>query len=347
MQLYGRQWTRREVEARVGRLEQIGGLRRIQLNEGLEKGVEQIQVRTGAGLSYFVSPDRCLDIALTTFGDVPLCWQAANGDVHPAYFDATGMEWLRTAAGGLLMTCGLTQVGNPNQDAGEILGLHGRAHHLPARQVTAAGYWEGDEYEMRIGGMVEQAIMYGEHLRLTRSIRSRLGENRIDIHDVVENIGFASTPHMLLYHFNFGFPLLSPETALDFPSQRVLPRPPHPSIEGHARWQDPDPTYEAQVYYHQELESVEGWASARVHNPHFPTATGTTGLSVHLRWQTDTLPRLVQWKMPGAGLHVMGIEPANCYVDGRAAERERGTLLMLEPGQRLTYRLRLEIEATA
>ena len=38
MKLYGRDWTRRELEARLGRIEQIGGLRRVQLTEGNRGG---------------------------------------------------------------------------------------------------------------------------------------------------------------------------------------------------------------------------------------------------------------------------------------------------------------------
>jgi hypothetical protein len=56
------------------------------------------------------------------------------------------------------------------------------------------------------------------------------------------------------------------------------------------------------------------------------------------------LPRLIQWKMPGAGVHVLGIEPANCLVDGRAYERGQGTLAFLAPGEQRTYELRLDIE---
>jgi hypothetical protein len=55
------------------------------------------------------------------------------------------------------------------------------------------------------------------------------------------------------------------------------------------------------------------------------------------------LPRLIQWKMPGAGAHVLGIEPANCHVEGRAAERERGTLVMLAPGETRRHELSLEV----
>jgi hypothetical protein len=34
------------------------------------------------------------------------------------------------------------------------------------------------------------------------------------------------------------------------------------------------------------------------------------------------------------GLYVCGIEPANCHVDGRVRERERGTLQNLSPGEK-------------
>jgi hypothetical protein len=49
--------------------------------------------------------------------------------------------------------CGLSQVGSPATDGGEELGLHGRAHHTPARQVVAKGFWEGDEYLTSVRGV--------------------------------------------------------------------------------------------------------------------------------------------------------------------------------------------------
>lgn len=345
MRLYDREWSRREIEARSGRLEQIGGLRRWQATDGPEAGVELIQVRTGAGLAYTVVPSRGLDISLAEFGGVPLSWQSAAGETHPAFFDASGAEWLRTAAGGLLMTCGLTQVGSPNVDEGESLGVHGRAHHLPARQIAAEGRWTGDEYEMRVAGVIDETIMFGHHLRLTREIRSRLGHNRLEISDLVENIGFAPAPHMILYHFNFGFPLLSEESSIHFPSNKVVVRDEGTPVEGYDHWQAPVAGYQERVYYHQQLVTDEyGTAAAVIHNPHFPLPGGPSDLTVRLSWRPDQLPRLVQWKMPGTGLHVLGIEPANCLVEGRAVERQRGTLVFLEPGEGRTYDLALEVE---
>lgn len=345
MRLYGREWSRRELEARVGRVEQIGGIRRFQWTEGAEAGTEMIGVRTGAGLAYYVSPSRGMDISLAEFGCVPLSWQSANGDAHPAYYNPFGLEWLRTAVGGLLMTCGLTQVGSLGEDGGEPLPLHGRAHHLPARHISAQGEWLGDSYEMRLSGTIEETRIFGEHLRLTRTIRSRLGENTITINDVVENVGFAETPHMLLYHFNFGFPLMSEETEIEFPSRNIVARDERTPVEEYNRWQAPEAGYAERVYYHEALSDEA--ATVTIRNPRFPLADGsaTRSLAVRLTWETANLPRLVQWKMPGAGVHVLGIEPANCHVEGRAAERERGTLVMLQPGETRTYNLTLEVNA--
>jgi hypothetical protein len=342
MNLYGREWTRRELEARLGRIEQIGGLRRVQLAEGSESGVEEIQVRTGAGLSYSILPSRGLDIGLAEFGGVPICWLSQNGEVHPAFFDGRGSGWLRTAAGGLLMTCGLAQVGSPGTDGGEELGLHGRAHHTQARHVCAEGSWEGDEYITVVQGKIEETSIFGWNLRLTRRISSRLGKNQILIRDVVENAGFTPAPHMLLYHFNFGFPLLDEQTEICIPAGSVSPREPELPIEGLGNWQPPQAGFRERVYYHENLSTgADGMASVTVRNPHFPLANRP--LKVRLAWEARSLPILVQWKMPGEGTHVLGIEPANCHVEGRAAERERGTLVLLAPGQTIEYNLELLI----
>ncbi|MEJ2750492.1 MAG: aldose 1-epimerase family protein, partial [Anaerolineae bacterium] len=264
-------------------------------------------------------------------------------DVHPAFYDAAGAEWLKTAVGGLLMTCGLSTVGAPGEDEGQKLGLHGRIHHLPARQVSATGRWHEDEYEMEISGVVDETAIFGDKLRLTRTIRSRLGQNRLIISDVVENIGFSAAPHMLLYHFNFGFPLLDEATEIHLPTQKVVARDEGIPIEGFDRWQAPEAGYQERVYYHQVDEKAE-WVTAVIRNPQFPLPGVPKPVSVHLSWSPQQLPRLVQWKMAGAGEHVLGIEPANCHVEGRAVERQRGTLVMLEPGEMRQYELALEVE---
>ncbi|MCU6795535.1 aldose 1-epimerase family protein [Paenibacillus sp. WQ 127069] len=337
MILYGKSWSRRELEARVGKIEQIAGIKRFKGIEGNETGVEQIQVRTGAGLTYYVTPSKGLDISLAEFHGVPISWQSPNGDAHSALYDAADNGWLRTASGGLLMTCGLMQVGSSGKDDGESLGLHGRIHHTIAKQVAAVSSWSDDEMDMNISGELEETSIFGGCLRLSRQISSRLGKNEIFIQDEVRNMGFQRCPHMILYHFNFGFPLLSEETEIHFKDTYVQARENGNSIHGYKEWHAPDANYQERVYYHE----LQGEPEVQIINHHFPFHNGDAKVQATLQWSSDTLPKLVQWKMPGAGTHVLGIEPANCHVEGRHKEREQGTLVFLEPGETVKYSLRL------
>lgn len=100
--------------------------------------------------------------------------------------------------------------------------------------------------------------------------------------------------------------------------------------------------YRERVYYHEDLAaSANGMTNASIRNPHFP-ATGRP-LCVQLAWDASTLPVLVQWKMPGEGIYALGLEPANCHVEGSAVEKKRGSLISLAPGQIMQYHLEISI----
>ena len=59
-----------------------------------------------------------------------------------------------------------------------------------------------------------------------------------------------------------------------------------------------------------------------------------------------TLPHFVQWKNFVKGEYVMGLEPANCTIDGRSDALARGQMQFLEPGQSATYRLKFHFDDT-
>ncbi|BBH19035.1 DUF4432 domain-containing protein [Paenibacillus baekrokdamisoli] len=346
MLLYGQNWTRREVEARVGRLGQIGGVRRMMLTEGKEAGTEIIEVRTGAGLSFEVVPTKGLDISLAQLWGSPISWQSSNGNVHPMFYEPEGVGWLRTASGGLLMTCGLSHVGEPSKDETGSYGLHGRVHHTPANQVNIREQWMGDELEWEVSGVVEETSLFGSKLRLIRSISGRMGENRIVIADRVENFGFQPAPHMMLYHFNFGFPLLAEHTEIQLPSSDIEARGKDAPLDWCSKWQKPDSAASEAVYYHRvHLDAVNsnGMAEASLLNSRFPAGGTEKPVKVTLRWSVDSLPQLVQWRMPGAGEHVLGLEPSNCRVEGRAAEAQHGGPFILLPGSSAVYQLELNV----
>jgi hypothetical protein len=65
---------------------------------------------------------------------------------------------------------------------------------------------------MSITGIVKETQIFGPSLELKRTISGTIGKASIRIHDEVINRGNSMSPHMLLYHYNFGWPLVDEGT---------------------------------------------------------------------------------------------------------------------------------------
>jgi hypothetical protein len=340
--LYGREWTRAELTRHVADMDQLGGIRPVTYQDGPEAGVRALEFRTGAGVAFTVLADRGMDVGLAELNGTPISFMTGVGYAHPAYYEPEGQGWLRTFPGGLFVTCGLDAAGAPSEDAGVPYGLHGRASAIPARGVSWDADWEGDAYVLRARGRVHQVAFHGEHLRLTRELSARLGENKIVVRDVVENLGTRRTPHMHVYHVNVGFPLLAEGAELRVRSRRAegVDERSQAVAADYARVLGPIEGFAEEVLQHDVEPDRDGMVTAAVVNGAFG---GGRGLALRLRYRKDQLPNLVQWRNFRAGAYVMGVEPANCDIRGRAASRERGVLVELDPGERREYELELSV----
>ncbi len=332
VRLFGREYTRKEVQGYTGTMAQLGGIRPFELRAGRERGVRGFELTTGTGLALTVLADRALDITRASFRGRSLVYLSPSGEAHPSFYEPQGLGWLRTFPGGLLTTCGLSTLGSPGTDAGEELGLHGRVANLPMEEVGYWGEWVGEDYLLHITGALTEGVIFGNPLRFTRHITCKLGGSSVLIDDTVENLGGQPTPHMMLYHCNFGFPLLSPASELITASRRVTPRDEEAAagLTAYNVFQSPTPGYAEQVFYHEMAADNAGNVRVALINPELDG-----GLGISLSYHQKQLPRFIQWKMMGYGSYVLGLEPANCYVEGRAQERERGSLLLLQPGEKL------------
>ncbi len=145
---------------------------------------------------------------------------------------------------------------------------------------------------------------------------------------------------MILYHVNFGFPLLSEHAELLSASSEVKPRDEIAAsgITQFNRFQPPTPNYQEQVFQHTPQSDAAGYAQAALVNRNF---RGGQGLGGYIRFRPDELPRLVQWKMMGQGTYVCALEPATNWVEGRAKERAEGRLQSLEPSESRQYKLEI------
>jgi Domain of unknown function (DUF4432) len=88
--LWGRQWSRAELLARVGRLEQVAGVRLTEGGDGAERGVRLLRCSTGAGFEFEILVDRGFDVGGAWLGGRPLAWTSPVGVVGPWYTEAAG-----------------------------------------------------------------------------------------------------------------------------------------------------------------------------------------------------------------------------------------------------------------
>lgn len=339
--LYGRSFKRDELLKRIGSIDQVGGVRLLKAQNGMEREVRVVSMKTGeVDLSIIV--DRGLDIANAEYSGVPLAWISPTGFIAPSFFEPEGFGWLRGFFGGLLTTCGLTYLGAPTVDMGESLGLHGRISYIPAKLTRIKGYWDGEDYVMVVEGSCREARVFGSNLVLKRKIESKLGSKTVLIEDLVVNEGWEAQPLMILYHFNFGFPLVDENAYLISTSRLYVPRDrdAEEGAEKYDRFQHPTVGFREKVYFHDMAVDGDGYAYAAIVNEKL-----MDGLGVYVKYRKRELNRLIEWKMMGEGTYVVGLEPANCLVLGRDKERRWGTLQFIQAGEERRFTVELNVLA--
>jgi hypothetical protein len=337
--------TRRELLRRIGRLEQVAGIEPFVFDDGPARGVRAFRFRTGSGLSFDVIPDRGMDLGFAEHRGTPLAWLSPNGFVAPSFHEPGGEGWLNSFPGGLLVTCGLRNVGPPGERGGEEFGLHGRASNIPASRVSYDTFWDDEGCVLEASGQIREVSVFGPNLVLRRRILARVGESRVRIEDRVTNEGFAPEPLMVLYHINLGWPLLDETSRLIGPGRAGEPPEPRDEVaqsglEAWDRFAVPTPGFKERVFYHRPTAGLDGLAEARVENP-------ALGLVFSVRFHPEELPEFVQWTMTGEGTYVVGLEPATCRVGGYEAEEAARRVIRLEPGEVRRYRLEIEVSRTA
>ena len=226
MQLYGRHVSKEDLSRRVGQMSQIAGARACELSSGLARGVEAIDVKTGTGFEFTALPGRALDIAWASYKGAPVSYISKSGVVAASHFvgkrrQGVPPQLLRRTADDRR-----PQQHRPARarTADESFGLHGRVSNIPAEDVGISQGWQGDDYTIRLAGTVRQARTFGECLVLHREITTQLGSNALVMRDVVENAGSRPEPMMLLYHCNFGYPMVSADSRIHTSGGTVEPR---------------------------------------------------------------------------------------------------------------------------
>ena len=81
---------------------------------GRAAGCRAIDLRVEGGIDLRLLPDRGLDVADGWFAGVPLDWRSPVGETA-----AVNHDWMLSFGGGLVVTCGLRNVGVPSEGHGQ------------------------------------------------------------------------------------------------------------------------------------------------------------------------------------------------------------------------------------
>jgi hypothetical protein len=199
-------------------------------------------------------------------------------------------------------------------------------------------------FTLQIVGRVQEACLFGGHLHLTTTISTTPGSNRFQIHDVVENRSSASAEMQLLYHCNFGPPLLEEGACWSMPAQLIAPRDRRAAqdMANFDTYHAPTAGTSEIVHYCKPLGDLEGNTLAVLSNAARDRACA-------IRFHLNQLPWFAVWKNMNSlqDGYVTGLEPATNFPNFKAVERRDGRVVTLAPGTGWESILAFEIQDSA
>jgi len=317
------------------------------LQGGRQEGVELLTVDNGK-LQIVLCPTRGMSLLSVTMGDVELRWDSPVKEiVHPQFVDLDtrgGLGWLH-GFNEFMCRCGLESNGGPAVDkfinnmgdeAELQLTLHGRIANIPAREVEVIVDRDAP-YAIHIRGQVDEKILFGPKLELHTELVVVPGATTFQLNDEIRNVGAQEQEFEILYHANFGAPLLEENSKVVVAANSVKAINDR-AAEGLDNWSvyaGPQTGFIEQVFLIEPQADEDGRTTAILHN-----AAGDKAAS--LSWFVDELPYLTVWKNTGAIAdgYVTGIEPGTNFPNPRPVEREAGRVPVLAPGS--SHKVRLD-----
>jgi hypothetical protein len=326
-----------KVDVSIGPL----AVRSRRLAGGRRDGVLLVELVAGSTKVY-VLPDRGLGIWKIMAGEFELGWQSpVHGPVHPRFVplaEPSGLGWL-DGFDELVCRCGLVSNGAPDfDDSGRLLHpLHGRianlpAHHLDVTLDDAAG-------TITLTGAVDETRFHFQALRMTTSLTLHADRQRVSWTDTVKNISDRPATMQMLYHVNFGPPLLGPGAELVAAVEELAPRDQTAAgdVDTWNRFDSPRAGRSEECHFMRHRPDEKGMATAMLVAPEGRHAAC-------LSWRTDTLPCFSLWKNQ-AGLadgYVTGLEPATNFPNPRSFEESQNRVVPLAPNASVRFDLAIE-----
>ncbi|HHV10625.1 MAG TPA: aldose 1-epimerase family protein [Clostridiales bacterium] len=330
--------TKRELERYCGDLTQVFGIQECILEGGKAKGIKAYILNNGTGLRMTVLADKCFTIPSLSFKEINIGFISKTGICAPEYYQEEGTRgFLRNFEAGFLTTCGLTYMGSPCEVGGQKNGLHGMISNTPMENVSAQLEWDEDNGCICLSGTAREGFLFGPNIHIKKQIRIPIGQNVIEIHDQIENVGFDESPLMLLYHFNYGYPFLDENCEIFCNYDKIMPR----DVNSEGRM-DTLNTFEKPIPGFKEIVALRTMSDLNETEGKSLVYNKKLKIAVSMNLNAHQLPIMNQWKSPRAGDYVLGMEPGTGHVGGLVETEKDGLLMKIGPGEKKEFDIIIE-----
>lgn len=311
------------------------------LHGGRSEGVKVLDVNNGV-LSFSVVPTRGMGILSVQSGDVRLGWDSPVKEiVNPAFIsldNCGGLGWL-DGFNEWMVRCGYEYAGHPGQDNGRLLSLHGRIANIPASSVDVI-IEPGPAPRIRIAGVVVEQTFKFVNFTARLEVSTEVGSRSVRLHDRLENHSASDAEYQVIYHGNFGSPLLEAGAEFVGAVKKLGPFDAYAAkdLGTWTRYLGPTKGYGEQVYCLEPWADAAGQTTCMLRNK-----SGSRGIAIS--YDVNQLPYFALWKNTDTleDGYVTGLEPATGYPYPKSLERTAGRVPRIAAGQTKEFRLDYQI----
>ena len=313
---------------------------KLAVHGGKQEGVDVVVVDNGR-LKFTVVPTRGMSVLKVEMDGVRLGWDSPVKEVvHPQHVNLQsrgGLGWLE-GFNEWMVRCGLEFAGHPGKDkfinnvgdeAEMDLTLHGKIGNIPASEVEVLIERE-PPHRIRVRGRVDERMFYGPKLELWTEISTEPGATTFRIDDIVANHSAFDQEFQVIYHANYGGPLLEQGSKFVAAVKQVTPFNAHAakSVSEFAGYAGPTKGFIEQVYCLRPFADAGGRTMILLQN-------AAADRAVSMAFPVEQLPYVTLWKNTNAREegYVTGLEPGTGFPYNRRVERQFGRVPKLGPGR--------------
>lgn len=307
------------------------------LHGGKQEGSQLIRISTPK-LDVELIPTRGMDIHEIRSNGVRFGWKSPVDEiVNPAYMNLemrNGLGWL-DGFNEMMVRCGYEWTGHAVDENGRMYSLHGRAGNTPASKVVVT-VDEKAPYAIHIKGLIKENTFKFSALETWTQLTVIPGENQIKIHDELTNNSDYPRDYQIIYHSNFGAPVLEQGAKFIAPVKSISPFNTY-AVKGLTDWHTylgPTKGFDEMVFNMVPYTDAKSHTLAMMHNK-----AGTQGVAIG--FNTKQLPALTLWKNTDTLKqgYVTGMEPGTNYAYNHTIEKAQGRIRQLAPNQTTTFDL--------